>query len=270
MSATARGGTPHAGSGVIDEYLNTLFDRLAGTHADGRRMLADAEEHLLAAAAEGRAAGLSADEAERRAVQRFGSPGPLARQVPLAAMTMGTALRRAAMAGWVVTGAALLWYGVAGVLTWLLGWLWVRLLDGSDLATFVSCPSGLPQPDDCRELAHAQLFPPMWPHGARDILPAAAAGAALLVIRALLRRDARFAGPRWTPSCEAVTLGIAVPAGAGAVYLVPVGADGLFMQPLQAWALAYLCCGLLALLLCGATLYRWARHKRQQRSAAAT
>ncbi len=258
-AATPDGGAPGR-HGPVDEYLDGLFDQLAGTHATGRRLLADAEEHLRAAAAEGRAIGLSADEAERRAVQRFGPAGLLAEQVPVTAATRGTALRRTTVAAWLVTATALTWYGAAGVLTWLLGWWWVAV---GPTDTLTPCHAALSRPDDCRELAHAHLFSPLWTQGPRDFVPALIAGATLLVVLGLLRRSTSLGGSRWTPSREAVTVGIAVPAGVAALYLLPVGVSGLLMRPVQAWSLAMLCSGLLAVLLCGATLYRW-RHDRSR------
>ena len=56
----------------IERYLDELFDRLAGQGAAGRRTLAEAEDHLRAAAADAVASGLPADRAEHDAVSRFG------------------------------------------------------------------------------------------------------------------------------------------------------------------------------------------------------
>jgi hypothetical protein len=65
----------------IERYLDELFDRLAGTGAAGRRLLAETEEHLRDAAADGVAAGLDEARAEAEAVRRFGSPGAIAAQL---------------------------------------------------------------------------------------------------------------------------------------------------------------------------------------------
>lgn len=56
----------------IDAYLDRLMVELRGAAPDVRRVLAEAEEHLRDSAAEGIDAGLSPEEAERRAVERFG------------------------------------------------------------------------------------------------------------------------------------------------------------------------------------------------------
>src|SRR5690348_4621953 len=69
--------------GPVERYLDTMFDRLTGTGAAGRRMLAEAENHLLTATAEGRASGLDPETAEQQAVERFGPVDDLARQVPV-------------------------------------------------------------------------------------------------------------------------------------------------------------------------------------------
>jgi len=65
----------------IERYLDELFDRLAGQGAAGRRALAEAEDHLRAAAADAVASGLPADQAEHDAVTRFGSPAMVARRM---------------------------------------------------------------------------------------------------------------------------------------------------------------------------------------------
>ncbi|MEU8236329.1 hypothetical protein AB0C12_42625 [Actinoplanes sp. NPDC048967] len=77
------------GEGPVDRYLDDMFDLLAGTGADGRRL-------LIEPAAEGRARGLDAETAEREAVVRFGAAATVARRVP---------------AG---TGIILTWYGLSG------------------------------------------------------------------------------------------------------------------------------------------------------------
>lgn len=65
----------------IERYLDELFDRLAGTGAAGRRLLAETEEHLREAAAAGMADGLDETRAEAEAVRRFGRPGVIASQL---------------------------------------------------------------------------------------------------------------------------------------------------------------------------------------------
>jgi hypothetical protein len=66
---------------MIERYLDELFDRLAGTGAAGRRLLAETEEHLRDSAAAGVAGGLDEARAKAEAVRRFGRPGVIASQL---------------------------------------------------------------------------------------------------------------------------------------------------------------------------------------------
>ena len=64
----------------IEGYLDQLLLELRGRATDVRRVLAETEEHLRDATADGVAAGLSPDEAEAEAIARFGSPRAIARR----------------------------------------------------------------------------------------------------------------------------------------------------------------------------------------------
>lgn len=86
----------------IERYLDELFDRLAGQGAAGRRALAEAEDHLTAAAADAVERGLPAERAEHEAVTRFGSPAMVARK--LRSATGAGRLNRAMSAGWLLAG----------------------------------------------------------------------------------------------------------------------------------------------------------------------
>jgi hypothetical protein len=111
MSKAGREGRPshdgdNPGGGEIDRYLDEMFDRLAGTGAEGRRALAETEDHLRTAAADDVAQGLPVAAAERDAVTRFGPPALIAGQ-----------LRRAGRSGflwsvlsgaWILAGLGLL------------------------------------------------------------------------------------------------------------------------------------------------------------------
>ena len=65
---------------LIEGYLDRLLGHLRGSAHDVRRILAEAEEHLRDAAAELVAAGASEEEAQRRAIERFGDPHAVARR----------------------------------------------------------------------------------------------------------------------------------------------------------------------------------------------
>jgi hypothetical protein len=95
----------------IERYLDELFDRLAGQGAAGRRALAEAEDHLRAAAGDAMARGLPAGQAERDAVTRFGSPAVVARKMRSAAGE--GRVSRGVSAGWLLAGLAAAGLGVA-------------------------------------------------------------------------------------------------------------------------------------------------------------
>jgi hypothetical protein len=95
----------------IERYLDELFDRLAGLGAAGRRALAEAEDHLRAAAGDAMARGLPAGQAARDAGARFGSAAVVARKMRSAAG--GGRVSRAVSAGWLVAGLAAAGLGVA-------------------------------------------------------------------------------------------------------------------------------------------------------------
>jgi hypothetical protein len=70
-----------AGESEVERYLDDMFDRLAHTGGAGRRALAETEDHLRAAVADGMTRGLPAGQAEHEAVARFGPAGRIARQM---------------------------------------------------------------------------------------------------------------------------------------------------------------------------------------------
>lgn len=98
----------------IERYLDELFDQLAGTGAAGRRALIEAEYHLSAAAADAMTRGLPQDQAEHKAVSRFGPPALVARKLRSAGR-----LNRTVSAAWLLAGLAACGLGAA-----YLVWLW--------------------------------------------------------------------------------------------------------------------------------------------------
>jgi hypothetical protein len=58
---------------LVEEYLDELYSRLRGSPRQGRRLLAEAEDHLRQGVEEGLAGGLTLEEAEEHAVSSFGS-----------------------------------------------------------------------------------------------------------------------------------------------------------------------------------------------------
>jgi len=104
----------------IEDYLDQLLPRLRGPAARVRRILAETEEHLRDATAEGVAAGLDRDEAAHRAVQRFGDPGTVAGRFPMPLRAVLGELTRTAIA---LGAVALVAIGLSGGLAELLGHL---------------------------------------------------------------------------------------------------------------------------------------------------
>ena len=64
----------------VEAYLDQLLTHLRGSAHDVRRILSETEEHLRDATSELVAAGASEEEAQRRAVERFGHPRTVARR----------------------------------------------------------------------------------------------------------------------------------------------------------------------------------------------
>jgi hypothetical protein len=240
--------TAPAGDGPVEQYLDEMFDRLAGTGPAGRRMLAETESHLLAAVDDGRARGLDTEAAEREAIDRFGTVTTVVRSVPAPGRDVAEALRRLLTGTWIAAAVALIWWGGHGVATWLLGWPWTKLLIATD--RFGA------QPDMC-----SRPWVPLYPTadcftqyrenlnvliegGDRDTYPfVALAGVLLLLAWLLLRRTTVLGTQAWTP--PPVALGLAVSFGLAAPVLMIYGVAGLYWQA-QDWTLSYLTAGLLA------------------------
>ncbi|MCP2323360.1 hypothetical protein HDA40_001867 [Hamadaea flava] len=246
--------------GPVERYLDAMFDRLTGTGPAGRRMLAEAESHLLAATAEGRSRGLDHESAERQAVERFGSADDLARRVPRAAGNPWTTLRRLTIGTWAVAGTAVAWYGLSGILTWLLGWPWIRLLIATD--RFGT------QPDMCDR----RWFPsdPVVDcvgqyHGQLDMVPAggdrfpymsvAISGVVLMAVLIVVRRVTVVGTANWTPARTSLALAFAVSFGLTGAVLVFYGVIGLLTWAPDR-ALSYLTAGLFALVIGVVAAYR--------------
>jgi len=209
----------------VDRYLDELFDRLAGTGGAGRRALAEAEDHLRAAVADGIARKLPEQQAEREAVARFGPPARIARQ-----------LRRA-------HGGARLNSMLSG--TWLLTGLGLAGAGASYLAAAASIavelwmhPQRLPT---CAENVNRECTDtvPVMQHAIVAGLVVLAIGAAVLLGRRLAVRFTRLApAARRFPRLAAVLFGLAglalfaAPFTTGGGYgFAPWAARGFFAVP---------------------------------------
>ncbi|MEE6312091.1 permease prefix domain 1-containing protein [Plantactinospora veratri] len=100
------GQDPTAAVGVVDRHLDEMFDQLAGTGAAGRRVLAEVADHLRDAVADEMARGVPAEQAERNAVTRFGSPDHIAG--PLRRARRGLAVASVVSDAWLLAGLAAL------------------------------------------------------------------------------------------------------------------------------------------------------------------
>lgn len=216
----------------IESYLDAMFERLDGSGPAGRRLLSEAEAHLYESAADGRARGLSDVAAEREAVERFGPVNVVTRRIPPRDVRLDP--RRIAVCGWVVVGVGLLWYGSAGLLTWLIGWPWAQLLIATDrIGSWPPCGDGGATPE-CLRQQHDSLA--MVPAGGLRFpyLVVAVVGAATLIALAVLRRTTRLGTASWTPSRAAVSFSLAAPLAIVGAFLVLRGiiniVDGHYLR----------------------------------------
>jgi hypothetical protein len=241
----------------VESYLDSLFNRLAGTGRAGRRMLSDAEAHLEEGAAAARERGLTEIDAERDAVARFGSIDAIARRVPVASESLTSQLRRVLVGGWALVAAGLLWYGLSGVLTWLMHWPWSQLLLATNgFGTWRACPEFMPV-DDC---LHQRITYPMVPAGGAKFPYAfvALGGAVALVVLLVLRATTRLGTPECTPSRVSLTLCIAVPFSAIGLAWLLYGVGNLIDGGQSRFS--YVVAGGLALALAGTAL----KHRRHR------
>jgi hypothetical protein len=103
----------------IEDYLDQLLVELRGSARDVRRILAEVEEHLRDATAEGVAEGLPEVKAEWRAIDRFGPPRVMARRFGRPPVRPAlTALTRAAVP---FTAVGMIAIGVSGAISEALG-----------------------------------------------------------------------------------------------------------------------------------------------------
>jgi hypothetical protein len=101
---------------AVDRYLDALLIELRGRVAGVRRILDETEDHLRESIGAGVAEGLTVEEAERRAVERFGSPKLVARRMARGgkAMPPVPVLAQVALVLVLVGGIALVGVGVSG------------------------------------------------------------------------------------------------------------------------------------------------------------
>ena len=108
---------------LIEGYLDRLLGHLRGSAHDVRRILAETEEHLRDATAELVAAGAGEEEAQRRAIERFGDPRAVARRFSarLAPVPSTAVVAELGTTAVLLGGVGLVAIGVSGLVAELLG-----------------------------------------------------------------------------------------------------------------------------------------------------
>jgi hypothetical protein len=258
------------GDGPVDQYLDEMFILLAGTGAAGRRLLAETEEHLTEAAAEGRARGLDADAAEREAVRRFGPAATIARRVPATAGPVRVFLHRLLAGAWALAGTALVWFGLSGVLTSSLSRPWTRLLIATDRfggGPMCEGPWMRAGRFDCLQAYQEQVSLLPGVDNGFPYLIAGGIGVVAIVALLVARRTTVLGAAPWTPSRTAAGLTFAILFGLTGVALVVEAIDGI-AKDVQYYVLADLVAGLLAAAVAAVALV-WSS-RRGAGNAAAT
>lgn len=110
------------GNGLIDEYLDLLYAELRTLPQEGRRILAEAEDHLREAMAEAVASGLSEREAAEYAISSFGPVSAVVRaHARRGELFPGAAAAgELAVAAWRLLSAGLLAVGASGLIAALM------------------------------------------------------------------------------------------------------------------------------------------------------
>lgn len=209
-------------AGPVDRHLDEMFDRLAGTGAQGRRLLAEAEDHLWTATAAGRERGLDAMAAEREAVERFGSPTAVVE--PVAGVT--TRLLRTALGAWTVGGIALVAAGIAGLAGWVVAYGFAGLLLATDGFGVMNPADACARPEVLNPAtctSPGSVISAGWVLAAVPTVEVAmlllAVGAGMVGVVAVARRLSSGAG--WLPSHRVVAGTVTVLAGMVAALLLP-------------------------------------------------
>jgi hypothetical protein len=140
-------GDPASGDRVdspVEEYLDRLLAAAPGPPREVRALLAEAEAHLRDATTEGQAGGLSADEAERQAVARFGPVRSVATaEARRHAVPFPVLVRQTVASGLLLGAVGGIAVGISGILAAVMG-----ALGGSTFIVDISAATRL-APSDC-------------------------------------------------------------------------------------------------------------------------
>jgi hypothetical protein len=211
----------------VETFLDDLFDRLAGTGHNGRRALAEAEDHLRQATASGVAAGLDPTAAEQAAITRFGTPASLAAGIRAVHSGPSRWLRPAFVGLWLAGGIGLIAVGLSGGVAELLGrWRGPSFVagdapgvtyTGQRCAEYLALFPGAGTCTDAAALDH-------WGEVVQSRVAAGILGVLALFALWLARRSTRLGGPAWTPPAAAVAIPLAVAFALAGVGLGGIGA----------------------------------------------
>lgn len=119
-NTTSANSNDHGSTLSVENYLDRLFDLLAGSGAAGRRALVEIEGHLCEATEEGVAGGLPRPAAERAAIARLGPVEQTAGGLLSSLERPGLRVIRRQIVGaaWLLGSAGALSVGIAGLFAW--------------------------------------------------------------------------------------------------------------------------------------------------------
>lgn len=147
-------GMSAPGDGVVEEYLDRLYAALRARPREARRVLAEAEDHLREAVADGLTAGLTEREAQEQAVSSFGSVRAVVRahDARLRRLPTIAVLRDVVRAAWRLGAIGLVAVGASGLIAWLMNAVFGRPFVGG-------APGPVRHP-----AADCQRWLSIWPH----------------------------------------------------------------------------------------------------------
>ncbi|HZU75656.1 MAG TPA: permease prefix domain 1-containing protein [Dehalococcoidia bacterium] len=219
MNETARRDDP------IERYLDQLAHELRLGPERTRRVLREAEDHLRESVAAAEAAGATPDEAERQAIDRFGSPRTVARRFAAeqASVLPPSVLLNLVLAVVLLGGIGAVAVGISGGVAQVMGSVFGERFVAGDTNGVTYTPARCrdfmeyePQAPDCEAAATAHHFGEVV--GYRIAL--GVLGICALAVYALVRRRYPYlAGVRVLPDGFVPTVGAALFGAAAALLL---------------------------------------------------
>lgn len=215
----------------VEEYLDELYRKLRVRPREGRRVLAEAEDHLREAVADGLAAGLSEYEAKQAAISSFGSVGAVVRaHDQLRGLPGAAVLADLVVSAWKLVSVGLLAVGASGVVAAIMNAALGREFVGGAPTTVGATAA------DCRHwlanwpAAHSCAQASMLEASADAVslrLVAGVLGVIMVVVYVIALRRAPRALPEGFVPTVAVTLFGAAAAGLTGLAVVDPAGSGL-------------------------------------------